>query len=67
MDENNTDLARTLFAWATAMLEDAIEIAVAGQSPKAGSAELTECAQRPGATVEEINTIAKAAASVAQR
>ena len=53
MDNDYRELAHRLFAAATAMLEDAIEIALAGQSPRSPSSEVAEYAralQPPKAT-----------------
>ncbi len=40
MDDDYRELANRLFATATAMLEDVIEVAVAGQSPRLGNRSL---------------------------
>lgn len=41
MDDDTRELANRLFAMATAMLEDVIEIAVAGQSPRLDPSQLS--------------------------
>ena len=53
MDDDTRELANRLFAMATAMLEDVIEIAVAGQSPRLDplSANITETPAPLGITV----------------
>ena len=43
MDDDYQELAHRLFAAATAMLEDAIEAAVAGQSARIPSSKLVAC------------------------
>ena len=61
MDDDHRELANRLFGTATAMLEDAIEAAVAGQSPKLGSEQLADHARRLHAAAREIAVIAEAA------
>ncbi len=65
MDDDQRELANRLFAAVTAMLEDAIEVAVAGQSSKLGPRQLANRARRLQATVQEIAAIAEAAKIVA--
>ena len=64
MDDDTRDLTNRLFATATAMLEDAIEIAVAGQSPRLDPAQLAEAGLRLQGAVRDITIIAEAAAIV---
>lgn len=61
MDEDDRELVRRLMAKATVMLEEAIEAAVAGQSPDAAPDQLLDCARRLHAAVLEIATVAQAA------
>ncbi len=65
MDDDHRELAHRLFATATAMLEDATEVAVAGQSPKLGPRQLADRADQLHATTREIAVIAEAAKIVA--
>ena len=65
MDEENRDLANRLFATATAMLEDAVELAVAGQSPRLTSSQLADHGHRLRTAAQDIATIAEAAMIVA--
>ncbi len=65
MDDETRDLAQRLFAAATAMLEDAIEAAVAGQSVKLGPRRLADRARQLHAAVRDITVIAEAAMIVA--
>ncbi len=65
MDEENRDLANRLFATATAMLEDAVELAVAGQSPRLNPSQLADHGHRLQAGAQDIAIIAKAAMIVA--
>jgi hypothetical protein len=65
MDDNHRELANRLFATATAMLEDAIGIAVAGQSARCGPSQLAATGRRLQIAVREIGTIAEAAVIVA--
>ena len=65
MDDDYRDLANRLFATATAMLEDAIGTAVAGQSPRLDARRLGDAARRLQAAGREIGAIAEAAAIVA--
>ena len=65
MDDENRELAGRLFATATAMLEDAIEIAVAGQSPRLDHAQLGDIGRRLQAASRNVATIAEAATIVA--
>jgi hypothetical protein len=65
MDDDTRDLANTLFATATAMLEDAIEVAVAGQSPRLKPSQLADTGRRLQAVARDIAIIAEAAVIVA--
>ena len=66
MDDDHRELARRLFATATAMLEDATEVAGAGQSPGASPAGLADCARRLAAAAREVVIIAEAAGIAAE-
>ena len=65
MDDDRRELANRLFAAVTAMLEDAIEVAVAGQSPRFDSAQLADTSRRLQAAARDIAIIADAAVIVA--
>ncbi len=65
MDDDYREFAHRLFAAATAMLEDAIEAAVAGQSPRSPSANLAEQARALQVRAQDIAVIAEAAMIVA--
>jgi len=65
MDDDRRELANRLFAVTTAMLEDAIETAVAGQSPRLNSARLADTGRRLQAAMRDIAIIAEAATIVA--
>jgi hypothetical protein len=65
-DDDHQELARRLFATATAMLEDATEVAGAGQSPVASPAGLAACARRLAVAAREVVIIAEAAGIAAQ-
>ncbi len=65
MDEDNKELANRLFATATAMLEDVIEVAVAGQSPRLNPSQLADHGRQLQATARDIAIIAEAAKIVA--
>ena len=62
MEDDDRDLANRLFATATAMLEEAIEVAIAGQSPRLDSSEISDHGRRLQALARELQTIAEAAA-----
>jgi hypothetical protein len=66
MDDDHRELAWRLFAAATAMLEDATEVAGAGQSPGASPARLAACARRLAAAAREVAIIADAAGIAAE-
>ncbi len=65
MDDDHRELAHRLFATATAMQEDATEVADAGQSPKLGPRQLADRADRLHAAARNITVIAGAAMIVA--
>ena len=59
------ELANRLFATATAMLEDVIEVAVAGESPRLNLSQLADDGRRLHAAARDIASIAEAAMIVA--
>lgn len=65
MRDNYRELANRLFATATAMLEDAIEMAVAWQSPRPQPSEPADHGRRLQAATREIAVVAEAAKIVA--
>ena len=65
MDDDYRELANRLFATATAMLEDATEVAVAGQSLRLDSSQLANHGRRLQAAARDIAIIAEAAMIVA--
>ncbi len=65
MDDDYRELANRLFATATAMLEDATEAAIAGQSQRLNPPQLADHGRRLQATVRDIAIIAEAAVIVA--
>ncbi len=65
MDDDYRELANRLFATATAMLEDVIEVAVAGQSPRLTPSQLADNGRRLQKAAYEIAIIAEAAMIVA--
>lgn len=66
MDDDHRDLANQLFATATAMLEDAAEIAASGQSPQMTASQLLDNSSRLRAATREIAVIVEAAAIIAK-
>ena len=64
MDDDQRDLANHLFATATAMLEDAVEVAVAGQSAKLDATQLADHGRRLQAAARDIAGVADAAVIV---
>ncbi len=66
MDDDYRELANRLFATATAMLEDVIEVAVAGQSPRLNPSQLADHGRQLQATARDIAIIAEAATIVAK-
>ncbi len=65
MDDDCRELTNRLFATATAMLEDVIEVAVAGQSPRLTPSQLADHGRRLQSAAHEIAIIAEAAVIVA--
>ncbi len=65
MDNDYRELAHRLFAAATAMLEDAIGAAVAGQSSRLNPSQLADNGRRLQAATHDIAIIAEAATIVA--
>ena len=65
MDDDYRELANRLFATATAMLEDVIEVAVAGQSPRLTPSQLADNGRRLQTTARDIAIIAEASVIVA--
>ncbi len=65
MDDDYRELAHRLFAAATAMLEDAIGAAVAGQSRRLNPSQLAYAGRRLQAAARDIAVIAEAAMIVA--
>ncbi len=65
MDDDCRELANRLFATATEMLEDVIEVAVAGQSPRLTPSQLADNGRRLQKATHEIAIIAEAAMIVA--
>lgn len=60
-DDEHLEFANRLFATATARLEDAIGVAVAGQSPRLDPAQLADHGHRLQAAAREVAAIAEAA------
>ena len=65
MNDEDRELGNRLFATATAMLEDAIEVAVAGQSSKLNPRQLADRANWLLTVLRDIAVIAEAAMIVA--
>ena len=65
MDDDYRELANRLFATATAMLEDVIGVAVAGQSSRLNPSQLVDAGHRLQAVARNIAIIAEAAMIVA--
>ncbi len=65
MDDDHREQANHLFATATAMLEDAIDAAVAGQSRRLDPAQLSDRGRELQAAARGIAIIAEAAVIVA--
>jgi len=65
MDDDRRELANRLFAAVTAMLEDAIEVAVAGQSSRLNPARLADIGHRLQTAARDIVAVAEAATIVA--
>ena len=67
VDEEDLEQVNRLFATATAMLEDTIEVAVAGQSPRLTPSQLADGCRRLQALAQAIAVIAEAATIIANR
>ncbi len=65
MDDGNLDLVNHMFAIATALLEDAVEAAIAGQSSRLSHLELVALAGRLQIAAREIAAVADATMIVA--
>ena len=65
MDDDHREQANHLFATATAMLEDATELAVAGQSSRLNPAQLADQGRLLQAAARDIAIIAEATVIVA--
>lgn len=65
MDPDDRELARRLFARATAVLEDAIPASTAGQSPRLSHARAVACARRLRAGAGTIVALAEAVVAIA--
>ena len=61
MDEDDKELVRRLMAKATAMLEDAVEMTVAGQSDRLTASGYVRAACRLQAAARDIAVLAEAA------
>ena len=66
MDDDQRELANYLFAAATAMLEDAVETAVAGQSPRLTPAQLADHGRSLQAAARDVAIIAEAVTIIAR-
>ena len=60
MDDDHRELTNRLFATATGMLEDATEVAVAGQSPRLSASHLADHGRRIQAAAQDVAIIAEA-------
>ncbi len=65
MDEDDKELVRRLMAKATAMLEDAVEMAVAGQSDRLSAPGYARAAGHLQAAVRDIAVLAEVATIIA--
>lgn len=65
MSTGDLELANQLFASATALLEDALELAVAGQSPRLGRSQLADLSHRLASAARNIGVLADSAAIAA--
>ena len=65
MDDDSRDLVNRLFTTATVMIEDAIEVTVAGQSSRLSPSKLADAGRRLQAAVRDIAIITEAAVIVA--
>ncbi len=61
MDDDYRELANHLFATATAMLEDVVEVAITGQSSRLNPSQLADHGRRLQAAARDIAIIAEAA------
>ena len=61
MDDDHRELANRLMATATAVLEDAIQAAVEGQSPGLSASQLAEIGSRLQSTARSIAVFAEVA------
>ena len=61
MEDDRRELANQLFAMATAMLEDAVELAVAGQSPRLSPEQLEDHGRQLQVAAQDITIVADAA------
>lgn len=66
MADDSSELARHLFAAATAMLEDAVGLAVTGQSPRRSPAQRAAAGRRLQVLLHDAAVVAEAAAILAQ-
>ncbi len=66
IDEDCRELANRLFATATDMLEDAITVAVAGQSPRLDPTQLADHGRRLQAAARDIAVVADASVIVSK-
>lgn len=67
MHDDHRDLANQLFAAVTAMLEDAIELSVAGQASNRSAAELVSDGLLLTSALQDIAIVAQAATIIAGR
>ncbi len=65
MDDDCRELTNRLFATATALLEDVVEVAVAGQSSRLTPSQFADHGRRLQSAAHEIAIIAEAAVIVA--
>lgn len=61
LDSDTRELANRLFATATGILENAAEIAIAGQHPRLTSTGCTSCAEELKAAADDLTALANAA------
>ncbi len=67
LNDEGRELANRLFAAATAMLEDAVEVAAAGQSSRLTPSRLADHGRRLQAAARDIAVLAEAAVIAANR
>ncbi len=65
-EEDRREFLNRLFATATAMLEDAIDMSIAGQAPRRSVRELGHYGHRLAALAREIATVSEAAKAIAK-